>query len=123
VSDVDDRMAAGVAMLGRTGAQTFRVGYSAEDDGDPVVWYAVAQWVGNRAEAAGALDPVTAVMRLCEQVIDGGMCAHCHRPTIFDPEGPLPPNPMDDALAAMGCVYAWDPELRTFRRSCEGEAP
>jgi len=24
---------------------------------------------------------------------------------------------------AVGCVYAWDPELSTFRRGCEGDAP
>jgi len=118
----DPKFLAAVDMIGRTGAQTFRIGYSDEDDGPPVVvWYAVAQWVGDRAEAAGALDPLTAVLRLAEQVIDGGECTHCHRPTILDTADPLPSNPYDVALNAMGCVYGYDPELRTFRRSCEGE--
>jgi mono/diheme cytochrome c family protein len=108
-------MLAAVKLLQRTGAQTYRVGFSDEDDGPPVVWYAVAQWPGNKAEAAAALDPVTATLRLCEAVIDGGQCAHCHRPTIFLADA-------NDAgpLDSMGCVYQWDPELATFRRSCEG---
>jgi len=113
------KMLAGVDMLRRTGLQTYRVGYSDEDDGPPVVWYAVGQWTGNRAEAAGALDPVTATMRLCEQVIDGGLCTHCKQLTIFD-DNPGD-SPFDTLLDAMGCVYAWDPELSTFRRGCEGD--
>lgn len=59
-------------------------------------------------------------MRLCEQLIDGGTCAHCYQLTIFD-ENPSD-GPFDDLLSMMGCVYAWDPELSTFRRSCEGAA-
>jgi hypothetical protein len=119
---LDPRFVAGVEMLGRTGAKDFRIGWSDEEDGEPIVWYAVATWNHARAkgaDAAGALNPVRALMRLCEYVIDGGTCQHCDRSTIFDP------NPSDthwDALLdAMGCVYAWDPELKTFRRGCEGD--
>jgi hypothetical protein len=123
------RFVAGVAMLGRTGARDFRVGYSDPDDGEPTVWYAVATWDSvtagptvhrsGAAEAAGAMDPVTAVMRLCEQVIDGGTCAHCHQLTIFDANPS--DSPFDSLLEMMGCVYAWDPELATFRRGCESD--
>lgn len=112
----DPRFLAGVQLLQRTGAQTFRIGYSDEADGPPVVWYAVGQWPGNKAEAAASLDPLDAVMRLCEQVVDGGRCAHCHQPTIFVADSDT------DLLEDMGCVYAWDPELSTFRRGCEGDA-
>jgi len=124
----DPRFIAGVKLLERTGARSFRVGYSDEDDGDPTVWYACATWgmspqgrplpKGGRAwhEAAAGLDPLTAVMRLCERVIDGGECTHCHLPTIFVAD-------TDTALLdRIGCVYAWDPELATFRRGCEGDA-
>jgi hypothetical protein len=117
----DAKMLAGIQLLERTGAREFRIGYSHDDDGEPTVWYAVASWRGG-AEASGALDPVTAVLRLCEQVIDGGTCTHCQRPTIFDFD-----DPSDDAhlalAAALGCCYAWDPELATFRRGCEGDRP
>lgn len=120
---LDPRFIAGVALLERTGARDFRIGWSDEGDGPPVVWYACATWrripgrpkIGNGAEAAGALDPINAVLRLCEQVVDGGECAHCHQLTIFDPD-PEPDPPLD----AMGCVYRYDPELATFRRTCEG---
>lgn len=123
---LDPRFVAGVDLLGRTGARDFRIGWSHEDDGPPTVWYAVATWKGHRdprighgAEAAGALNPTAAVMRLCERVIDGGECAHCGQLTIFD-DNPGD-SPFDTLLEAMGCVYAWDPELRTFRRGCEGD--
>jgi hypothetical protein len=130
---LDPRFLAGVKLLERTGAKTFRIGYSDEDDGPPTVWYAVATWRGRvaggypvrdteRAEAAAALDGTTAVMRLCEAVIDGGVCTHCQQPTIFDPDPP-DDDPLSDLLDRMGCRYAWDPELSTFRRSCEGDAP
>lgn len=113
------KLVAAVKLLRRCGAQTYRTGYSDPDDGPPTVWYAVAQWPGNRAEAGASLDPVTATLRLCEQVIDGGLCTHCKQLTIFDanPDDTI----FDDLLDAMGCVYAWDPELATFRRGCEGD--
>jgi hypothetical protein len=112
--ELDPRFTAAVDMLGRTGMQTFRIGFSDPEEGEPVVWYAVGQWLRN-SEAAGAVDPLTAVLRLCELVIDGGECAHCHRPTIFALD-------MNTSLLDMvGCVYAFDPELATYRRGCEGD--
>jgi hypothetical protein len=119
---------AGVEMIERTGAQSFRIGYSDEDEGEPVVWYATATWgldpsthrpmpAGGRIthEAAAAIHPEEAVLRLCEQVIDGGECSHCHLPTIFVEDSDT------SLLDRIGCVYAWDPELETFRRNCEGD--
>jgi hypothetical protein len=125
------KLLAAVKLLERTGARNYRVGYSDPEDGDPVVWYAVATWrIGTdgrpiakggreRHEAGGGLGPVSATMRLCEQVIDGGLCTHCKQLTIFD-DNPGD-SPFDDLLDVMGCVYAWDPELSTFRRGCEGD--
>lgn len=124
---LDPRFLAATKLIERTGARSFRVGYSHEDDGEPIVWYATATWgIGTdgrplprggreRHEAAGAINPVQAVLRLCEVVIDGGECAHCGDRTIFVPD-------TDTALLdRIGCVYAWDPELETFRRGCEGD--
>lgn len=122
----DPRFVAVVDMLGRTGARDFRIGYTPAEDGTPVVWYATASWkqpveAGKLGlprtvhEAAAAMDPLAAVFRLAEAVIDGGVCTHCGRPTIFDPTAE------PGVLEAMGCVYAWDPELATFRRGCEGD--
>lgn len=119
---LDPRFVAGVDMLAHTGAKDFRVGTTHEDDGPPIVWYAVATWDHpvhriTGAEAAAALTPVEAVMRLCEQVIDGGQCTHCGRLTVFvpDPRGVR----VNDPLHGMGCVYGWDPKLAKFRRSCQ----
>lgn len=124
----DPRLLAGVHMLERTGARGVRIGFTDEEaEGEPVVWHATATWHVNaqglpiarggrlQHEAAGALHPVTAVMRLCELVVDGRRCAHCTRPTIFTPD--VVPGILDE----MGCVYSYDPELQTFRRGCEGD--
>jgi len=70
-------------------------------------------------EVAASLSPVEAVLRLCEQLIDGGQCRHCGQNTIFDPDPPSEDH-LTELLDRMGCRYAWDPELATFRRSCEG---
>lgn len=122
----DARFIAAVDLIKRTGAKDFRIGYSDEEDGEPIVWYAVATY--NRSEnmppefpdvvlgdVDASFNPVQAVLRLCERLIDGGECWHCHQMTIFISD--ITVDPFDK----IGCVYAWDPELKTFRRSCEGE--
>jgi hypothetical protein len=123
----DPRFNAALKMLERTGMREFCLGWSDPEDGPPIVFYARGSWrlspqgkplpKGGRLshEAAGALDPVQAVLRLCEQVIDGGECTHCHLPTIFEP------STNTHLLDLLGCVYAWDPELEVFRRGCEGD--
>lgn len=129
-SDVlDPRFVAGVDMLRRTGADTFAIRYS--DDEEPVVWFAVVHhWTKDGVpvamgtpdarvvwETAAGHDPTQAVMRLCEQLIDGGMCAHCKRPAGFSDD--LEPMPIEETI----CWTQWDPELATFRRACEGDTP
>lgn len=108
------RVAAAIAMIGRTGADEFQIRYC--DEEPPTVWIAAARWPNHqRWEAAGALTPAAAVFRLCERVIDGGTCVHCGRPTAFAADSD---TWLIDRLV---CVYAWDPELRTYRRGCEGD--
>jgi hypothetical protein len=113
-AELDPRAAAGVKMIGRTGATSIQIRY--QDDEQPVVWMAVGEWTGGRQEVGAGFDPTRAVLRLCEQVIDGGQCAHCHRPTGFEPDQ-LDTMPFDPLV----CWYQWDPELATFRRGCEGD--
>jgi hypothetical protein len=115
---------AAVHLLGRCGASSFRVGYSDPDDGDPTVWYAMVTFppgAAGKAPAAagGGMDPLDAVFHLCEQLIDGGECSHCHRTTAFVADL------SDTGILQMAgcCLYQFDPELATFRRSCEGETP
>jgi len=113
--DRDPRLIAGIEMLRRTGMTVFRLGWSDEEDGPPTVWWACGEWSETKADAGAGMDPVAAVLRLCEQVVDGGICLHCGKATIFS-AGP------DTAILELsgGCVYAWDPELGVFRRGCEG---
>lgn len=121
--DVDPRLTAGVGMLGRVGAVNVQIRSS--DDEQPVVWMAVATFDRDGIEvheAAAGLAPVDAVMRLCERVIDGGTCVHCGRLAGFEPDHSVATDTLlDRALGA--CWYQWDPELATFRRSCEGDQP
>lgn len=125
---VKDRMMACVDLIGRTGAQGFQLRYS--DDEEPVVWMAVAGYKqagdpksGNPAkrterihhEVGAGMTPDVAAFRLLETLIDGGKCTHCQRPTGVSDDW-VGRQPLDDIL----CWYTYDPELKTFRRGCEG---
>ena len=111
----DPKFLQGIDLLRRTGMTSFRVGHTdEEEDAPPVIWHCTGTW-RKAIECAAALDPTEALMRLCERVIDGGLCTHCKQLTIFIHDVVDP----GEALEMMGCVYAWDPELLTFRRGCE----
>ena len=119
----EKRVAACVALIGRTGAQGFQIRYS--DDEEPTVWMALAHYrIGENGrpvasggeeawQCAAALDPLGAVFALCEKVIDGGLCKHCSKPTGITLG--FEPMPLRDQV----CWWQYDPELSTFRRSCE----
>lgn len=125
---LDPRFIAAVDLVRRTGALEFQIRYS--DDEMPVVWFACARHLkgpdgtpvaagtpGGEIswDAAAGMTPYRAVFRLCETLVDAGTCQHCSRPTgVHDaPES----MPMEDVF----CWYAYDPELKTFRRGCEGD--
>lgn len=121
----DARFVAAVALIGRTGADGFQIRYCEEEE--PTVWIASAHWslidqpdvqIPDHFEAAGGMTPWRALYRLCEAVLDGGTCRHCHRPTMVDDKPP--DDVMSAILEAAVCAYRYDPELDTFRRSCEG---
>lgn len=123
----DPRFMAGIDLLRRTGMVSFQIRYS--DDEEPIVWMAVGEWrvdwrgrprpKGGKShhEAAAALDPLRAILRLCDQMVDGAMCAHCGRPSGVNDDFTAE-MPLDELV----CWYTFDPELKTFRRSCEGDA-
>jgi hypothetical protein len=67
-------------------------------------------------ETAAAMNPVRAILRLCERLIDGSICTHCKRPAGFEPDD-ITSMPANDFF----CWYQYDPELKTFRRGCEGD--
>lgn len=105
-----------VDLIGRTGAEGFWMRF--QDDEEPVVWIAQARYQRDGREVYeidAALDPTRAAFRLCERLVDGGQCQHCHRPTgITEDFGPV-------LAEEVFCWYQFDPELKTFRRACEGE--
>jgi hypothetical protein len=110
----DKRIPAAIALLGHTGATEVQVRYC--DEERPVVWMAVARW-GKRWEVTAAMTPALAVFRLCDEVIDGGQCTHCRRPTGFTPDFEAMP------ASRLVCWYQWDPECEAFRRGCAGDVP
>lgn len=87
------------------------------DDEEPTVWIAVALYPAKRWETDAGHDPLEAVLRLCARLVDGGRCTHCSRPTMFHAtlEEPF-------VLERPFCIIEWDPELKTYRRGCEGDA-
>lgn len=113
-TDYEKRVAAATDLIHRTGATGFQVRY--QDDDDPVGWIAVATYRDEAAEAAAALDPLRATLRLGETLLDGGRCTHCQRPTGLEPDS-IDQMPMNQLI----CWYQYDPELATFRRGCEGD--
>jgi hypothetical protein len=114
---------AAVEMIGRTGADTFQIRYCEEEE--PTIWMAVVghritadgllvrEGGNERFDAAAGMTPRRAVLRLLDQLIDGGTCVECGRPTgvTEDFEGDMP-------LPDFVCWYRFDPELATFRRGC-----
>lgn len=120
---LDERALAAIDVIRRTGAEAFQIRYS--DDEQPTVWLAVVTWRINREgiptkhgagrahEAAAALMPDLAIYRLAEQIVDGGRCAHCHRPTAFNAD--VASEPLGDLL----CWWTWDPETGRYQQACQ----
>lgn len=120
-----------IDMLRRTGMAIFELRYSEPepDEGEgssPLVWIAIAAYrtKNGRPRARGPInahiiaahqDPDQAIYELAEKVVDGGICQHCSRPTGFTADY-SDDMPLDELI----CWYRFDPELKTFRRSCEG---
>lgn len=112
---MDPRFIAGVDLLGRAGMKNLSIRF--QDDDEPVVWIVCVGLRSGGYEAAGALDPVTAMMRLLVEIMDGAStCTHCGKPTAVEPDF-TKQTLMEDTF----CWYVYDPENETFRRSCEGE--
>jgi hypothetical protein len=139
MSDVEDpRLVAAVQLVERMGALEFQIRYDDNEGSGPVVWNALARFrvvTGRRGarllervpertdgafavhenhwEVAAAMAPLGAVLRLADQLMDGGTCTHCGKPTgvTHDPDE----MPLGDYV----CWYQFDPELAVYRRGCE----
>lgn len=129
-------LAALVDLIRRTGSHQFQLRH--QDDEQPVVWMAVALYprksaipdLGSAgkslrhrhlAECAAGLDPIVAVYRLAEQLVDGGECVHCRRITMLWESWQ---TPMPKRMAGHDiCYHVYDPELATFTMSCKMHDP
>ena len=122
----DPRYIAAIELIRRNGAREIQLRY--DDEQNPIVWVAVAGFaiingkpsLGrgkiNAHQAGGGLNPLLAIFALCRACLDRrGLCVHCGKNTMFDET--FEPQPLEDFY----CWYQWDPELKTFRRGCEGE--
>lgn len=118
MTEQQDKLLAAIKFIRRCGASHVQIRYS--DDESPTVWIVVAMFDGNNTlgidgvEVDAAIDPFRAVLRLCERLANGGMCAHCERPVGLEPDSLLR-MPFDKNI----CWYQYDPELKVFRRGCE----
>jgi hypothetical protein len=104
--ETQQRLAAAVDLLGRTGADSMQIRYS--DDEQPVVWFAVALYRDGKWETASAANPLRAILRLGEQLLDGGQCRHCNRPTGLEPDSIDVPAGMR-GLVSEPCVICGQP--------------
>jgi hypothetical protein len=113
------RLVAATSMIGRVGATSVQIRWS--DDEEPVVWFVVAMFDDDVWETASGRDPIEAAMRCAEQLVDGGKCVHCGKPTALDTDWESPLSTFARQFDVDLCAYVYDPELNTFRRTCEGE--
>jgi hypothetical protein len=110
-ADDEARFVAGVDLVSRTGASAVSVRYSDEDK--PIVFVCVATYPDGTWEVGAGGTPGIALVRLLEQLVNGGLCTHCGRPSGFEPES-LDAMPLNTQV----CWTQWDPELATYRRAC-----
>ena len=102
-------------LIGRLGATSFELRYSEPETPEgETVWMAIAQFKTGWDAGAGQ-SPLHSAHWLLDQLVDGGQCTHCSRPSGVD-HG-FSPMPLADAV----CWYQYDPELRKYRRGCEGD--
>lgn len=110
-------------LVGRTGATDMQLRY--HDDVQPVIWIGVALYergthmvdgsITDRTafQVAAGPSPVEALWQLVTVLVNGGECAHCGKVTAIERDFTAQHD--DDR-----CWYKFDPEVVTFRRSCEG---
>lgn len=98
-------------LLGRTGADEYCTRVSPEL---PVVFMFMARW-GDHWEAMAGTKLSQACFRMLQHIVDGGLCVHCQKPTGVARDF------ADDLDNEHICWYQMDPELKRFRRSCEGD--
>jgi hypothetical protein len=119
---LDPRFLAAVQLIERVGAREFQIRYDDNDGAGPTVWNALARFRvvtagptvhDNHWEVGAGMTPLGAVLRLADDLLDGGTCTHCHRPTG------VMHGPDEMPAGEFVCWYQYDPELQVYRRGCE----
>lgn len=125
----DPRFTGMFKLLKKVAVESVTIRYSEPDEEEgeaPTVWLAIAEF-GNRArrrtlpgqptpfDAAAGSSPQVAMIRLCEQLLDGGQCSHCGRPTSFVSMGEAP---VDGGIV---CWVAWDAKKEEYVQDCGGK--
>lgn len=113
---VDPKFGAGLEYIYSVLPMPLDVRFRFENSEVPAVWIAVCTYAGGRYVAEADLAYVGALLKVCERITYGSTCLHCGRPAAFDP------NMLPVSTRGALCWMQWDPELKVFRRSCEGDA-
>lgn len=119
----DPRHLALIDLFRRFGAAEFSIGYADDVFPDVTVWLTLARLHPTIVERSG-YDPTVPVYRtgsgttigqaleaLTERMTEGAVCRHCGRPAAVE-------HDHGTAWPPLICAYQWDPELKTYRRSC-----
>jgi hypothetical protein len=118
----DSFLAACIDMAQRCGAREWQIRYS--DDSEPVLWLAYClcrtedspQMV---AQVAGGMSAEDAAFRLCERLVDGGLCTHCGKPSgLLEVEDT---GPLTDVLSRAICWYRYSAPMKRFRPACRAD--
>lgn len=118
--EYENKLIAAIELIGHTGSKSVQMRYS--DDEAPTVWMAIAEFDAPHPlfklktyVVTAHLDQLRSVLMLAEKLIDGGTCMHCEKPSGLEPDS-LETMPAGQTI----CWWQYDPELKKFRRGCEG---
>lgn len=103
----EDALTAACDLVGRSGARQLELGYLHDDvPVEEAGWYATARYRGAKLIVEDHRSPVEAAEALARRILDGGTCAHCHKPVR-----------LDDRLALGSC--RWTRHGARWARGCE----
>lgn len=124
---MSDKAVAAIDVIGRTGASGFQLRIA--DAEQPTLYVAVATYdlphpvaaLGEGFDAAAGASPGTAVLRLFEQLLDGGTCTHCAKMTYVDlrADGTPPLSEFPSEIHGQTCAWTWRPGEARWARGCE----
>src|SRR6476646_5152805 len=99
---------AAVDVIAHTGVKTYEIRWCEEQE--PTIWFAMSTHIldGKPLHTVYAgFNPDEATVGLAEKLIDGGVCTHCHKMTIFEPDwtAPMIRNFKIGDIDVLHCTY------------------